>query len=71
MSNETKIWEDRIAEIDAKLEENAAERKRVAHEATAELRAERKRLLADKGKLRRALDTALSFVDDSPQVETE
>lgn len=61
--DETKIWKDRIAEIDAKIEANTAERKRVAHEATAELRAERKELLRDKGKLQRALDTALAFVE--------
>lgn len=63
MENETKIWEDRIAKIDAKLVQNSNERKRIIKEATVENRAARKKLLQDKGKLQRALNTALSFVE--------
>ena len=66
---DTKLWEDRIADIDRQLAENAAERKRVAHEATAELRAERKALLARKGKLQRAIKVAMDELAEDVEIE--
>ena len=72
MTTETKIWEDRIKEIDAKLAENAAERKAIIKEATTANRAARKALLARKGKIQRALNTALAdLAEDADDVEIE